>query len=205
MSSINRKETIGAVYLDFKKAFDLVNHDTLLNKLKMYFQNSQITNFIKSYLSHRSQFVSLNGKTSNKKIVRSGVPQGSVLGPLFFIVYINDLPLHLNQQTENTLFADDSSLSTSNKEIATVNETLQDSLNKTHDWCNKNSMVIHPDKTKSMIIAPRQKLQLTKPKLNLTLGTSIIEEVKEHKMLGLIVDNNLTWNKHIENMIKKTI
>ena len=64
-------------------------------------------------------------------------------------------------------------------------------------------MVIHPDKTKSMIIAPRQKLQLTKPKLNLTLGTSIIEEVKEHKMLGLIVDNNLTCNKHIENMIKK--
>ena len=64
-------------------------------------------------------------------------------------------------------------------------------------------MVIHPDKTKSMIIAPRQKLQLTKPKLNLTLGTSIIEEVKEHKMLGLIVDNNLTWNKHIENMIKQ--
>ena len=203
LSSINRKETIGAVFLDFKKAFDLVNHDTLLNKLKIYFPNSQITNFIKSYLSHRSQFVSLNGKTSNKKIVRSGVPQGSVLGPLFFIVYINDLPLNLNQQTENTLFADDSSLSTSNKEISTVNQTLQDSLNKTNDWCNKNSMVIHPDKTKSMIIAPRQKLQLTKPKLNLTLGASIIEEVKEHKMLGLIVDNNLTWNKHIENMIKK--
>ena len=64
-------------------------------------------------------------------------------------------------------------------------------------------MVIHPDKTKSMIIAPRQKLQIYKPKLNLTLGTSKIEEVKEHKMLGVTIDTGLTWNKHIENLIKR--
>ena len=203
LSAINKKETIGTVYLDFKKAFDLVNHNTLISKLKVYFPNSQITKLIESYLTNRSQFVLLNGKTSNKRVIQSGVPQGSVLGPLFFIVYINDLPLHLNKETENTLFADDSALYTANRQISTINNTLQDSLNKTHAWCNRNSMVIHPDKTKSMLVAPRQKLQIHKPKLNLTLDISQIEEVKEHKMLGITIDSGLTWNKHIENLIKK--
>lgn len=203
LSSINKKQTVGAVYLDFKKAFDLVHHKTLLKKLEIYFPNSQVTNLIESYLTNRSQYVLLNGKNSHKKIIQSGVPQGSVLGPLFFIVYINDLPLHLNKQTENTLFADDSALYTTNKDITTIDNTLQDSLNKTHTWCNKNSMVIHPEKTKSMIIAPRQKLQIHKPKLNLTLDTSNIEEVTEHKMLGVTIDTGLTWNKQIENLIKK--
>ena len=203
LSAINRSEFIGTVYLDFKKAFDLVNHKTLLIKLKQYFPQSKITEFIESYLTNRSQFVILNGNKSNRKEIQSGVPQGSVLGPLFFLVYINDLPLHLNKQTENTLFADDSSLYTSNKHIASINNTLQDSLNKTSEWCNRNSMVIHPDKTKSMIIAPRQKQQLHKPTLNLTIGSSNIEQVKEHKLLGVFIDTHLTWNKHIETMIKK--
>ena len=203
LSAINKSEFIGTVYLDFKKAFDLVNHNILLTKLNQYFPTSQITEFIKSYLTNRSQFVLLNGKKSQKKEITSGVPQGSVLGPLFFLVYINDLPLHLNQQTENTLFADDSSLYTSNKQMSSVNNILQDSLNKTLSWCNRNSMVIHPDKTKCMIIAPRQKQQLHKPVLSLTLGNKNIEQVNEHKLLGVTIDTCLTWNKHIEIMMKK--
>ena len=142
-------------------------------------------------------------KSHTKKEITSGVPQGSVLGPLFFLVYINDLPLHLNQQTENTLFADDSSLYTSNEQIFSVTNTLQDSLNKTLTWCNRNTMVIHPDKTKSMIIAPRQKQQLHKPILNLSLGKTNIEQVNEHKLLGVTIDTCLTWNKHIETLMKK--
>ena len=203
LSAINKSEFIGTVYLDFKKAFDLVNHKTLLIKLEQYFPNSHIIKLIESYLTNRTQFVLLNGKTSLKKETTSGVPQGSVLGPLFFLLYINDLPLHLNQQTKDTLFADDSSLHTSNKKISIINETLQDSLDKTDDWCNKNSMVIHPDKTKSMIIAPRQKQQLHKPVLNLSLGSSNIEQVNCHKLLGVTIDTCMTWNNHIENIMKK--
>ena len=203
LHAINKTEFIGAVYLDFKKAFDLVNHKTLLSKLKHYFPESLVIKLIESYLTNRSQYVLLNGKMSAKKEITSGVPQGSVLGPLFFLTYINDLPLQLNQQTNTTLFADDSSLYTSNKKISSINNTLQDSLNKTNDWCNKNSMVIHPDKTKSMIIAPRQKQQLHKPTLNLTLGTSNIEQVNEHKLLGVTIDTHLTWNRHIEILMKK--
>ena len=90
-------------------------------------------------------------------------------------VYINDLPLHLNNK--NTLFADDTSLYTLNKQISSISNTLQDSRNKTSDWCHNNSMVILPDLTKSFIITPRQKQQLHKPVLNLTTGLSNIEQV----------------------------
>ena len=112
---------------------------------------------MKSHLTDRYQYVYLNGKKSTTNIITSGVPQGSVLGPLFFILYINDLPIHLNSDTHNNLFADDASLHTSHEEIEIIQNVLQDSLDKTTSWCNKNSMVIHPEKTKCMIITTRQK------------------------------------------------
>ena len=159
LTSINKKEMIGTVFLDFKKAFDLVNHRTLLLKLHEYFYDSPSINILKSYLSDRYQYVFLNSKTSVKKKIKSGVPQGSVLGPLLFLIYINDLPLHLhlhplhpNTNINNELSADDASIYSTNKDINIINKSLQISLNQALEWCNENSMVIHPDKTKSMII-----------------------------------------------------
>ena len=202
LKSINNNEITGTVFLDFKKAFDLVNHNILLKKLDLYFPNSPINTLLKSYLTDRYQYVYLNGNKSNTNNITTGVPQGSVLGPLFFLLYINDLPIHLNSDTQNNLFADDASLHTSNEDIEIIQNILQDSLDKTTSWCNKNSMVLHPDKTKCMIITTRQKQQRTHPKLILKLDTSLIEEVKSHKMLGLIIDSHLTWNTHIESTIK---
>ena len=126
-----------------------------------------------SYLTDRYQFVYLNGKQSNTKLVQNGVPQGSVLGPLFFLMYINDLPLHLNDNIENDLFADDASLHTSHTQIDIIQNNLQDSLDKASEWCSKNSMIIHPEKTKSMVITTRQKRQLDHPTLNLNLGRNL--------------------------------
>ena len=232
LHAINKSELVGTIFLDFKKAFDLVNHNILIDKLKLYFPNSSIVNFTKSYLTNRSQFVSLNGKCSYRDQIKSGVPQGSILGPLLFLIYINDLPLHLNKQTndlplhlniqneeemetkiisplqlnkqiETDLFADDASLNTSQKDVQTVQSKLQKSLNSTHEWCNMNSMVIHPEKTKSMIITTRQKLQITDTTLTLQLGETKIEQVKEHKILGVVIDTELSWNKHVEYIIKK--
>ena len=202
-TSINDKKLIGSVFLDFKKAFDLVNHNTLLTKLSLYFPQSPIIKLMKSYLTERYQFVYLNGNKSQTKLITTGVPQGSVLGPLFFLVYINDLPLHLNQATHNDLFADDASLHTAHTRIETIQNVLQDSINKASNWCDNNSMKIHPDKTKCIVITTRQKEQRTHPTLTLTLGTNLIEQVESHKMLGLLIDSRLTWNNHIESLIKR--
>ena len=203
LTSINNKQLIGSVFLDFKKAFDLVNHNILLKKLTFYFPKSTITDFMKSYLTDRYQYVFLNGKKSQTKLITDGVPQGSVLGPLFFLIYINDLPLHLNKDTQNDLFADDASLHTAHTQIVNIQNTLQDSINKASVWCEQNSMVIHPDKTKCMIITTRQKHQLTHPSLHLKLGPNIIEQVDNHRLLGLTIDSHLTWNIHIESLIKR--
>ena len=203
LTSINNKQLVGSVFLDFKKAFDLVNHKILIEKLAYYFPKSSITDLMYSYLTDRTQHVYLNGNKSQTKLITNGVPQGSVLGPLCFLIYINDLPLHLNKNTQNDLFADDASLHTAHTQIDTIQTTLQDSINKTSEWCDKNSMVLHPDKTKCMIITTRQKHQLTHPNLNLRLGPSLIEQVENHKMLGLTIDSHLTWNYHIEALIKR--
>ena len=210
LTAINDNKLVGTVFLDFKKAFDLVNHKTLLLKLREYFPKSQLNELMTSYLAERHQYVYLNGKTSEKRIIKSGVPQGSILGPLLFLIYINDLslhlkihPLHPNEKTNIELFADDATIYTINKDIDILNKSLQSSLDLAVSWCNINSMVIHPEKTSSMIITTRQKNQLNKPKLTLYIGKKLIEQVQTQKTLGICIDSELNWKNHINNLAKR--
>ena len=203
LKCINDKKLIGTVFLDFKKAFDLVHHTTLLKKVAIYFPNSKIIDLMKSYLTERSQYVHLNGRKSSTKNITSGVPQGSVLGPLFFLVYINDLPLHITSETQNDLFADDASIHTNNEDIKTIETNLQNNITEAKKWCDKNSMIIHPEKTKCMVITTRQQKQRTNPTLELNLDTTKIEQVKCHRMLGVLIDSELNWNFHIDSIIKR--
>ena len=204
LQNINNNKINGAVFLDLKKAFDLVNHEILLEKISLYLQNDTITNLLKSYLNERIQTVCINGNMSSFKCIKHGVPQGSILGPLLFSLYINDLPLHISSpNTSLELFADDSSLHTASTDINDVNNTLQLSLHEIQNWCQNNKMILHPDKTKSMLITTRQKRQVNELKLNLTIKDLPIEQVKDHKVLGIIIDENLSWEKHITYLYKQ--
>ena len=117
--------TTGAVFLDLKKAFDFVDHIILLNKLSLYTTNSPFVSLFKSYLELRSQSVYVKGEYSNEGIVRCGIPQGSILGPLLFSIFISDLSLHITRNKVNyDMFADDTSLNTSDKDTDTVQNEL---------------------------------------------------------------------------------
>jgi hypothetical protein len=203
LSGLNQSKIVGAVFLDFQKAFDLVDHSILLNKLSVYLRSSSTLSFLQSYLEKRTQRVFHNGKTSTEGSIKCGVPQGSVLGPLLFCIFINDLPLHVSDENvTNDLFADDSSLQTSGNNLQTVKTSLPKSVNEVSDWCKSNSMTIHLGKTKSMTIATRQKHQLNPLQLNLDLGGICIEQVHEHRVLGVIIDDQLNWQSHLNNVCK---
>ena len=195
---------IGTVFLDLRKAFDMVNHDILIKKLYFYFQNTDSLSLFSSYLSERSQVVFQNGCTSAPGTVKCGVPQGSILGPVLFCLFINDLPLAIrNEDTILDLFADDSTLHTKGTDITKIETSLQSGVIDVNDWCHINNMLLHPKKSKSMLITTRQKHQRKPLKLNITLESISIEQVSEHRLLGVIIDDELTWKSHIHCIAKK--
>lgn len=205
LKSVHEFKITGSLFLDLRKAFDLVNHDILLKKLDLYFCNTDSVSFIKSYLSDRTQSVLLNGRYSSEGAVQHGVPQGSILGPLLFSLYINDLPLHFSSDLVSCdLFADDATVHTPDQDIKDVNDRLQKSLEEVSDWCNNNRMVLHPSKTESMVITTRQKHQDADPLLlDLSLNGNTIKQVEQHKLLGVVVDEKLEWKDHTKKICKK--
>ena len=203
--SIDEQKVVGAVFLDLRKAFDMVDHDILTQKLRIYFQDNTSARFFQSYMSNRSQRTYVNGSLSSSRDVSSGVPQGSILGPLLFGLYINDLPLHLRHKSVDLdLFADDSSLSTCGKNLQDYQNILQDSVNDVHEWCTLNRMALNPSKSKCMVITSRQMHQRHPLDLSLQLNGKTIQQVREHRLLGVKIDDQLNWVAHI-NFIQKRL
>ena len=204
LSAVDRSEIVGVVFLDFKKAVDLMDHTILQQKLRVYLNNSSVIPFFQSYLSDRSQYVCANGKLSAVGTTQSGVPQGSILGPLLFCIFINDLPLHIqDKKVRNSLFAYDSSLDISGKTVKEIEVTLQKSLNEVSGWCKNNLMCLHPEKkTKCMVIATRQKHQRSPLRLRLDINSKTVVQVKEHRVLGITIDNEFRWQSHVSNICK---
>lgn len=201
--SINNNEFCGAVFVDFAKAFDVIDHKLLVKKLGLYGLSSKSLNLVTSFLTNRQQSVHANSFTSDIQSLKYGVPQGSVLGPLLFSVYINDLPLFIESICE--LFADDTSIHSSSKNLTTLSGELQRSIDKLTEWSELNHMSLNPTKTKCMLITTRQKRQLLPSTLPpLCVNNQLVEEVESHKVLGVTIDNNLSWSHHINALCKTT-
>ena len=129
------------------------------------------------------------------------MPQGSVLGPLLFSIYVNDLPLYLQALCE--LFADDTTIHTSNTDLNAVHDTSQNSIHELIKWTEQNHMSLHPGKTKWMLVTTRQKRQnLTDTLPAIRMHNQVVEETTSHKILGVIIDNNLSWSLHIAYLCK---
>ena len=128
LTNMDNGEINGVIFLDLKKAFDLVNHHILLQKLKMYNVTKVTLDWFESYLFERTQRVKIGNTLSEVKYTRTGVPQGSILGPLLFIVYINDMSLHIENSLLD-LYADDSTLYANGNDVENIER-----------WCKENSM-----------------------------------------------------------------
>ena len=203
-SAFDRKEHAIGVFLDLSKAFDTVNHDILFDKLNHYGIRGLALEWVKSYFSVRTQFVEFNNVTSAPQGISCGVPQGSILGPLFFILYVNDL--NNASLLDAILFADDTNLFISHNDPVYLTNTLNRELNKLSTWFAANRLSLNLAKTNFMVFKPWQKKQSFE--FQLFINEQPILRVSETMFLGVLLDDNLTWKSHISltaNKLSKSI
>ena len=192
---------VRAVFLDISKAFDKVWHDGLIFKLKQNGVSGSLLMFFQNYLNNRKQRVVLNGSYSSYKTVESGVPQGSVLGPLLFLIYINDLERDVKSNIK--FFADDTMLFSIVKDPAISANDLNHDLNTIHQWAQQWKMEFNPDPSKQAteVLFSCKKSSPQHPQL--IFNGAAVANVNEQKHLGLILDSKLSFEKHLNEKIIK--
>ena len=194
-SALETGNEVGAVFFDYRKAFDSVPHLPLIAKLQKMCFNPSIVKWVADFLMHRVQYVVVNGESSNITPVLSGVPQGSVLGPMLFIIYVNDL-LNIDIRTGNKihLYADDVLLYrtiSSNSDL----EDLQRSINYVSTWSRENFLTLNLKKCKFMLVSRKRNTAVClKP---LQLDGEVLETVECYKYLGVMLTSDLSWSVHV--------
>ena len=183
-TSLDNNESTLAVYLDLSKAFDTIDHTILLNKLEFYGIRGQALDWFSSYLYQRKQFVHYMGNDSHVETIKCGVPQGSVLGPLLFIIYTNDLPGCLNL-TKSILFADDTTIYLSSNNISYLYTTMNGELLKPTDWFRANKLSLNISKTNYILFTYQNRQVVTN--IDLQLSDISIERTKYTKFLGIYI------------------
>ena len=196
---------VGLVFIDLKKAFDTVDHDILCKKLELYGVQQRELSWFRSYLSNCKQFCRVNGVDSDVGEIEVGVPQGSCLGPLLFLIYINDLPQTV-QGSSVTMYADDTSLCHQSHDLTQLNEAIDSDLTKLETWLQGNKLSLNVAKTHSMLISTKQKHNSLKSRseaLELKIRDNELEVVQKTKYLGVQIDCSLDWKEQIKAVSTK--
>ena len=197
-TSISEGDYVGMVLLDLQKAFDTVNHDVLCEKLKL--MGVGCTEWFISYLSNRKQIVIVNEASSSPGLVTCGVPQGSILGPLLFLCYINDMPISV--MCKLLLYADDSALLVRGIDPNVIARILSENLKSCSNWLTDNKLSLHLGKTESIIFGTKRKLMNVQD-FHVTCEDISIKRVTKVKYLGLMLDDCLSGESIVYNIIKK--
>ena len=187
------------VYLDFSKAFDTVNHDILLSKLNHYGIRGNALKWFKSYLNNRSQFVSYNGCVSSTKHMLCGVPQGSILGPLLFLIYINDLST-VCKKSIPLLFADDTNIFVRGKNLDAIQSIMNEELKSLSKWLKVDKLSLNIKKTHFMLFSSKRKYS---ENVDIKIDGQKIERVSKTKFLGVQIDEKLLWKDHVKTICGK--
>ena len=192
------------VFIDLKTAFDTVNHDILLKKLEFYGIKGQALGLLKSYLSNRHQKCQIENFVSSEHLIKCGVPQGSILGPLLFLLYINDLPECL-KSTRPRLLADDTNLTASGRSMAGIENAVNSDVENLRNWLMANKLSLNVAKIEFTLIGSPQMIKSTsnsQPNIFL-IENKQIQQVNQTKTLGITVDHDLSWKPDTENICKK--
>ena len=197
--SLEQNNTVISIFLDFRKAFDCVDHSVLLSKLHYYGIRGIMHDWFRSYLSDREQFTVVGAAESSRRKLLCGVPQGTNLGPLLFLLFINDLP-NCSELFRFTLFADDSTLTVKfSKHEFNITSTINRELINVNNWLISNKIAINPDKTKYIAFNYRNK-----PVIDLIrIGNIKIKETNDIKFLGIYLDSNLKFKRHVKYISSK--
>ena len=199
--SIDKGKYGCGIFIDLGKAFVTVNHEILLTKLEHYVIRGNMLESFRSYLSKRKQYISVNGQSYELLDITCGVPQGSVLGPLLFLIYTNDLP-NVSELLDIYLFADDINIYYESKTLDDIEKTLNEELNKLFIWLNVNRLSLNIDKTNYIIFHPYNKPM--KDHITIKINNKVIDQKEFIKYLGILMDSTLSWKFHISNISKKT-
>ena len=190
------------VFIDLAKAFDTIDHGILLKKMQHYGIRGVALRYISSYLENHKQYVSIDGLKSDLTTIVCGVPQGSILGPILFLLYINDLN-SVSKILKTIMFADDTNLFLTGYDITTVEQQLNIELIAINTWFQVNLLSLNVSKSSFVIFGHRRNLSA-----NISINNITLNRAYDTKFLGVILSANINWAKHIEvvsNKISKNI
>lgn len=195
-TELDDSKEVHAIYTDFSKAFNRINPILLIKKLEHYGIRGSLLLWFKDYLSDRVSFVVHNDSVSDPFVPLRGLPQGSILGPLLFLLFINDLPAHILSET--LLFADDAKIF---RKIHNQDDclALQNDINRLATWCDANNIALNVDKCASVFFSRKK----TPTLFDYSLGDEALRKVDEINDLGVLIDNKLTFRSHITSIVKK--
>lgn len=200
--NIDHGKVNAVVFLDLKKAFDTVDHVILLSKLSNYGIHENAYHWFESYLENRIQRCSVNGSLSKSCSLKCGVPQGTILGPLLFLLYINDLPNCLSN-CQPRMYADDTHLTYAGDNTDNIQSCLNHDLANVNNWLTANKLTLNMTKTEFMLIGSRQRLNTLKDSPRPAISGAPISQVATTKSLGVLIDDKLNWSSHVNKLTKK--